>query len=160
MLTLVLLLTAPAALAPAGPGRPVSSGAAAITADGSRVFVLNPDSGTVSVVATANPATIAETHVGAEPRTLALSPDDSRLYVTSAATRTLTVLDAPTLSAVKTIAVGAEPYGVVPDPARRSLVYVASSALDRIEVVDVRHGRVVARIVVLHGVELFAEAPR
>lgn len=135
--------------------RPASSGATAITADGARVFTVNPDSGTVSAVATATRTKLAETAVGAEPATLALTADGASLLVTSRAAGTLTVLDASTLTPVSVIPVGAEPYGVVADPLGR-LAYVAASVVDAqaspptlrgvVRVVDLARGGVVATV--------------
>ncbi len=73
---------------------PIASGSAAITADGSTVFVVNPDSGAVSAVDTRTDEKIGEVFVGDNPRSLSLSPDGQRLYVTSQGSSTLTILDA------------------------------------------------------------------
>ena len=126
-------------------GRASASGAAAITADGARVFVANPDSDSVSLVDTRTDEPVAEVVVGTDPRSLALGPGDRHLYVTGHGSATLTILSAESLSAVATFAIGAEPYGVVAD-LRGHLVYVASSALAAVEVVDVRLRQVIGRI--------------
>lgn len=124
-------------------GTASASGAAAITLDGSTVFVVNPDSGSVSAVSTRTDEKAGEVSVGEDPRALALGPEGRRLYVTSQASGTLTVLDPEGLLA--RIPVSAEPYGVVADP-RGHLVYVASPATATVEVVDVRLRQVIARI--------------
>ena len=123
-----------------GAGRrtgPSASGNAAITSDGSFVFVVNPDSGSVSAVDTRIDRKIGETRVGDDPRALALSLSGRYLYVTSEDSATLTVLDTSRQTPLATIRVGAEPYGVVADPGGQ-LVYVASSASASIEVVEIR----------------------
>ena len=105
----------------------------AITADGSRVFVVNPDSGSVSVLATGTDEKIGEVPVGEDPRALALSPDGRFLFVTNQTSGTLTVLDADRLARLATIPVGPEPYDVVVSPL--GLVFVTSSAGAAVEVV-------------------------
>ena len=126
-------------------GAASTSGAVAIAADGSRLFVANPDSGSVSAADTVAEVKAGEAPVGEDPRAVALGPEGRRLYVTSQGSSTLSVLDAGTLAPLATVSVGAEPYGVVADP-RGHLVYVASAATDAVEVVDVRLARVIARI--------------
>jgi len=126
-------------------GTASASGAAAVAPDGTTVFVVNPDSNSVSAVTTRTDEKAGETAVGEDPRSLALGPEGRRLYVTSQGAATLTVLDPERLAVLATIPVGAEPYGVVADP-RGHLVYVASSATATIEVVDVRLRQIIARI--------------
>src|SRR5688500_2087015 len=109
----ILLALGTPALSTAGAA---SSGAAALSADGATVFVLNPDSGTVSAVALSPLAKTAEAPVGPDPRTLAVSADGTRLYATSAQAGTLIVLRTSDLGLVRTIRLGVEPYGVVADP--------------------------------------------
>jgi YVTN family beta-propeller protein len=143
-------------------GAASASSATAITPDGRRVFVVNPDSGSVSAVSTETDAKTAEVPVGREPHSLALGPEGRRVYVASQGSATLTVLDAASLAPLATIPVGAEPYGVVVDP-RGHLVYVASSALAAVEVVDARLGQVVGRIPVgpkPKGLAVSADAAR
>ena len=113
-----------------------------ITPDGTTVFVVNPDSGSVSAIDTASETTRAEIIIGRDPRILALSPDGQRLYVTSQASATLTILETQPFSALATLRVGPEPYGVVADP-NGHLVYVAASGADQIDVVDTELAQVV-----------------
>ena len=126
-----------AARAPVSSVAASASGSAGVTADGSTVFVVNPDSGSVSAVDTRTDEKIGEVFVGEDSRSLGLSPDGQRLYVTSQGSSTLTVLDAARLAVLTTIRVGAEPYGVVTDPTGQFL-YIASSVTSSVEVVDLR----------------------
>ena len=116
-----------------------------LTPDGTTVFVVNPDSGSVSAIDTASKATLAELIVGRDPRMLTIGPDGQRLYVTSHASATLTILDVQSFSALATLRVGPEPYGVVADPTSH-LVYVAASGADRIDIADTKLAQVVATI--------------
>ncbi len=111
---------------------PVASGSVTITSAGSTVFVVNPDSGSVSAADTRTDEKIGEVFVGDEPRSLSLSPDGQRLFVTNHGSSTLTVLDAARLAVLATIRVGAEPSGVVADPTGQ-FVYIASSATASVE---------------------------
>ena len=116
-----------------------------ITPDGTTVFVVNPDSGSVSAIDTASETTRDELVIGRDPRMLAVGPDGHRLYVTSRASATLTILDTQPFSILTTLHVGPEPYGVVADP-NGHLVYVAASGADRIDVVDTELAHVVDTI--------------
>ena len=116
-----------------------------ITPDGTTVFVVNPDSGSVSAIDTASETKLDELVVGRDPRILAVGPDGHRLYVTSQASATLTILDVQQFSTLATLRVGPEPYGVVADPTGH-LVYVAASGADRIDVVDTELAQVVDTI--------------
>ena len=118
-----------------------------LTPDGTTVFVVNPDSGSVSAIDTTSETTWDELVVGRAPRILALSPDGQRLYVASQASATLTILDTRPFSIRTTLRVGPEPYGVVADPNGR-LVYVAVSGADRVDVVDTELTQVVDTIAV------------
>ena len=116
-----------------------------LTPDGTALFVVNPDSGSVSAIDTASETTLDELIVGRDPRMLTIGPDGQRLYVTSQASATLTILATQPFSVLTTLRVGPEPYGVVTDPNGR-LVYVAASGVDRIDVVDTHLNQVVDTI--------------
>ena len=116
-----------------------------ITPDGTTVFIVNPDSDSVSAIDTASETKLDEIIVGRDPRILTIEPDGQRLYVTSHASATLTILDVQSFSVLTKLRVGPEPHGVVADPNGR-LVYVAASGADRIDVVDTALAQVVDTI--------------
>ena len=87
-----------------------------ITPDGTTVFVVNPDSGSVTAIDTASETKRDELRIGRDPRILAVGPDGQQLYVTSQASATLTILDTQPFSIRTKLRVGPEPYGVVADP--------------------------------------------
>ena len=118
-----------------------------MTPDGTAVFVVNPDSGSVSAIDTASDTKLAEISVGLDPRILALGPDGQRLYVTSRASATLTILNTQPFLILAKLRVSPDPYGVVADPNGR-LVYVAASGAARVEVVDTELAQVVDTIAV------------
>ena len=124
-----------------------ASGSIAITPDGATVFVVNPDSGSVSALDTVSATTLDEILVGRDPRSLALELDSQRLHVTNQASATLSILETHPLTRHATLRVGPEPYGVVADPTSR-FVYVAATGADRIDVVDAELVEVVDTIAV------------
>jgi YVTN family beta-propeller protein len=85
--------------------------------NGSKAFVANTVSGTVSIMRTniAN-GVIRRPHahvaVGTEPYGLALTPNGTKLYVTNARSGNVSVIDTATEVVVNTIAVGPEPRGL------------------------------------------------
>ena len=88
----------------------------ALLPDGSKAYVANTASGTVSVVTRdAKGKFVAPTMhiaVGTEPYGLALAPNGTRLYVANARSNTVSVIATTTDTVVKTIAVGPEPRGI------------------------------------------------
>lgn len=85
--------------------------------DGSKVYVANTVSGTVTVMRTnlANGAVGRPLHVavGTEPSALVLTPNGSKLYVANSRSNSISVIDTQTDTLVKTITgVGFEPRGL------------------------------------------------
>ena len=117
------------------PTSAIATSSIGLTPDGTTLFVVNPDSGSVSAIDTASETKLAELIVGKDPRMLTFSPDGQRLYVTSQASATLAILDTQPFSIRTKLRVGPEPYGVVAAP-NGHLVYVAASGADRIDVID------------------------
>ncbi len=121
-----------------------SSSAIAITEDGSRLLVVNPDSNSVSVMEPASGEKLAEITVGDDPRTVALE-GNSRAYVANRGSDTVSVIDLNELAVVATIEVGHHPYGVVMGP-QGSLAFVANSGSDSISVIETISLQVIATI--------------
>jgi len=115
-----------------------------VLAPSGRLFTVNPDSGSVSVVDTVTHRKVLERSVGKDPRMLALSPDSRYLYVTSQGSGTLRAFHLEDLAPAGVIQAGAEPYGVVTSPAG-DVVYVAASASAAVEVIRVNDSRHVTR---------------
>jgi uncharacterized protein (TIGR03437 family) len=89
----------------------------AVSPDGSRVYVANTVSGTVSVLAVNRLTNIYDTvvatiRVGTEPYGLALTPRGRKLYVANARSNNVSVIDTATNAVVKTIDAGFEPRGI------------------------------------------------
>jgi YVTN family beta-propeller protein len=90
----------------------------ALSPNGSRAYVANTVSGTVSVLSV-NPAgtpvatLLTTVDVGTEPYGLALTPNGQRLYVSNARSNNVSVINTATNTVVATIAnVGFEPRGI------------------------------------------------
>ena len=132
--SLALLLLAALASAPALAVQARSS-AIAVTPDGARVWVVNRDSNSVSVLDTVTSALLAETPVGREPRTLAITPDGAKVYVACLGSNRVDVLDGATFALLRSIAVGREPFGVAVAP-NGARVYVTATSSGTVSVID------------------------
>jgi YVTN family beta-propeller protein len=92
-------------------------GSVAFMPDGSKAYVANTVSGTVSVVDTSRgylrPGRTHHVRVGTEPSAVVLTPNGTKLYVANARSNTISVIDTRTDQVVKTISgVGFEPRGL------------------------------------------------
>lgn len=87
-----------------------------ITGNASRVYSVNPDSGTVTALDAATTTKVWETSVGREPRTLAIGPD-GRIWVTVQGDDRLVALNTDgTVSRTVQLAYGSGPHGVAFTP--------------------------------------------
>ena len=79
-----------------------------------RLWVVNPDHGSVSVFDLAMSTRMATVAVGAQPRTLAVAPD-GRIWVVNQEAASLSVISPSTLAVVQTVALprASQPYGIV-----------------------------------------------
>ena len=121
----------------------------AFSPDGSRLFVANRNSDTVSVIDTTT-NTVDETiqlAPGDFPVDVAVSPDFRFVYVTNYFGATVTVIDIFSDLVIDTIPVGAGPQGVAfsPDGNR---AYVANFDDNTVSVIDTVNGTVIATPVV------------
>jgi len=106
-------------LAPPTAVSPTRSSLLALNPAGAELWVANPDSDSVSVLAVSGNSLVklAEIAVARNPRTLAFSPDGTRVYVACQDANELWVLDAAARTSARRIAVGHRPYGVAVAPA-------------------------------------------
>jgi YVTN family beta-propeller protein len=111
-----------------------SSSAIALTPNGETLAVVNPDSNTLTLIATASLEKLAEVQVGVDPRTVAIDAAGTYAYVANRGSGTLSVVDLNAHELVTTVQVGYQPYGVVVDPDGR-WVYVANAGADSISVI-------------------------
>lgn len=103
-----------------------------IVGSATQVFSVNPDSGTVAAIDAGTLAKVWETHVGREPRTLAVAPD-GRVWVAVQGDDKLVVLNAHDGSVAQSVWLpyGSAPHGVVftPDQETGLVTLEGSSAL-------------------------------
>ncbi|MGA4879458.1 IPT/TIG domain-containing protein [Streptomyces lydicamycinicus] len=106
-----------------------------LSPDGTRAYVGNRGSDTISVIDTATDTVTATIPTGAGPVLVALGPDGTRGYVTVADAGLVSVLDTATNTLVTDIPVGAGPSmaAVTPDGTR---VYVTQQADTTVSVID------------------------
>jgi YVTN family beta-propeller protein len=112
---------------------PSHSSPIAVTSDDSKIVVVNPLNGTVTILNVAGDANqkIAEVQVGVEPQTVAISNDDKFAYVTNQGSNTVSKIDLTTNTKVADIPVGVEPYGIAltPDGIRAYVVNGGSGSV-------------------------------
>jgi YVTN family beta-propeller protein len=125
---------------------PLSSGPVQITADDKTVWVVNPDTDTVTAVDAQAHQRGAEYRVGHEPRNLAVSPDGTYVFVANAGEDTLSVIDVKNGKVLADkITVGTEPYGLAFSP-NGSYLYVANARSSTVSVVDPKNMKVITTI--------------
>jgi len=83
-----------------------------------RVYVVNPDNDSVTVINTTDGSVVREVPVGDEPRSIAQG-EPNRMYVVNKADASISVLDTNSLTVVKTISLprASRPHGIVIDRA-------------------------------------------
>lgn len=95
---------------------------------GERIWVVNPDNDTVSVMSAATNALLAEIAVGTAPRAIAIAPD-GRIWVTNKASASISIINPSTLSVAAThnLPFASQPHGLVFAP-NGSAAYVVLEA--------------------------------
>lgn len=140
---------------------PMVSSTIALTSDDRALWVVNPDSDSVSLIDPATRTLTAELALGdappavdgttqryepkVAPRALAILPGDRKLYVAGQAANKIYVVDAMARSVTKTIDVGAEPTAVVAAP-DGGAVYAVSHEAAVVTKIDPRKDEVVATL--------------
>src|SRR5262245_31453759 len=126
----------------------------ALTADETRLVVVNREANTVSIIqvkdANGNDVSnkIAEIAVGQEPRCVTIHPTDRAAYVTNAISGTVSVIDLVLNREVGQINVGTEPRGCALTP-DGSLLYVANHTEGTVSILIVSGGD--PRNLITHG---------
>jgi YVTN family beta-propeller protein len=125
---------------------PLSSGPVQITADDKTVWVVNPDTDSVTAVDAQTNQRGPEYGVGDEPRNLAISPDGAYVFVANAGEDTLSIIDAKNGKVLADkITVGMEPYGLAFSP-NGGRLYVANARSNTVSVVDPKNMTVITTI--------------
>jgi YVTN family beta-propeller protein len=133
-----LIATIPVGVAPLFPQR---------TPDGTKVYIPNFGSNTVSVICTNKNHVVATIPVGIAPTSVAIDPTSTTAYVTNSGSATVSVINIPTDTVVATISVGNSPVDatVARDGSR---VYVSNSADNTVSVINPITNLVIATIAV------------
>ncbi len=116
-----------------------------------RVWVVNPDTNTVSVFDAATRSKLAETAVGTAPRALAIAPD-GRVWVTNAEAATISILSNSTFAVAQTIALprGSRPFGIAFDQANAWVALEATGRILRLNSAGVQTADIDAGLNVRH----------
>jgi YVTN family beta-propeller protein len=88
----------------------------AISPDGSRAYVANRNSASVSVISLADNTVVGTIPVGLGPTGVVVSRDGSRVYVANRTAHTISVINTADLTSVGTIPAGGEPMGLSLSP--------------------------------------------
>ncbi len=121
------------------PIEPAASGLLGASADGSRLYAVNTDSATITIVdvgqESASEKALVQLSVGTEPRGIAVDPRGGRVYVSNFADDSITVLDVDRGRTLRILTTGRHPYGVVVS-ADATHLYVAESGAASIQEFD------------------------
>jgi len=107
---------------------PTRSTAISVTSDGSEVWVVNPDHGTVSVIDAGTNTLAAEIPVGAEPWCVALHPFRPEAWVTSQADHRVYIVDRVSRAVTDSLDAGYETFGVAFNPEETVAVVTATGS--------------------------------
>lgn len=117
----------------------------AVAPDGSRAFVANIGSGSITAIDLAKGEKIADVATGEGAEGVAVSPDGSRVWVTNRAADTVTAVDATTLEVVATVEPGSFPIRAEVTPDGR-WVLVSNARSGTISVIDAESAEVARTI--------------
>lgn len=114
----------------------------------SRIWVVNPDNDSVSVLDTTSNSLISEINLGtgSSPRNVAIAPD-GRIWVTNKGAASITVISPTTLAVVQTIAMprASQPHGIAFAP-NGSAAYVVLEATGQLVKLDPSTGAQLATV--------------
>ncbi|MDD7935960.1 Hsp70 family protein [Actinomycetospora straminea] len=119
--------------------------AAAVTPDGSRLWVPNHDSGSISIIDTASNTLVRDVQVAPNPHWVEFSRDGTRAYTANHESNLVSVLDTATSAVVAEVPVGTSPHSVAVHPTR-PLVANVNYDSDEVTMIDTTTNTVVARV--------------
>ena len=154
--SIVVVDTADRSVVAAIPTQANFTGGPAVSPDGRFVYFTDPQSSTVSVIATATNAIVATFPVGEkypalgpnEPSDLSFTPDGSLAYVPNGQSATVSAIDAANNTVIKNILVHRDPGHVVmtPDGTKAYVEVCCFNSPHQLEVIDTTLNRVTATI--------------
>jgi YVTN family beta-propeller protein len=118
---------------------------AAVTPDGTRLYVPNHDSGTVSVIDTRTRKLLTKFSVPRNPHYVAFSADGSRAYLANHESNLVSVVDTSSNTVVNRIPVGTSPHSLAVNP-KRSLVAVGDYDSGDVRFIDTGTNAVVGTV--------------
>lgn len=130
--------------------RPSRSSTIALSEDGARVSMVNPEDGSLSTFRTDTLALTSRARTGAEPSAVVLSPDGLVAYVANRADANVVKVEGLSSAAPRVsppVKVGAEPTGLALSPSG-ALLFVAEWAEGRVSVIDTEFMTVVNTLAV------------
>ena len=122
-----------------------SNGGIVFTGDGSRLYLSNHETSSVSVFDTATNQPLAEISVGLSPLGVAITPDSRYVYVANQDSNTVSVISTTTNTVVQTIPVGLNPIWITISP-DGSRAYVSNQYDYTLSVIDIVSNVVVGDI--------------
>jgi RHS repeat-associated protein len=123
-------------------------GNAAITPDGTKAYISNYWSSTVSVIRTSDSTVIATVNVGNYPRGIAITPDGTKVYVAQGNNSgTVAVIKTSDNTVVATVPVGSYPgrIAITPDGSK---TYVLNYDTNTVSVIRISDNTVIATVTV------------
>jgi molecular chaperone DnaK len=118
---------------------------AAVTPDGTKLYVPNHDSGTVSVIDTATNAVTSEIRVAPNPHWIEFSKDGTRAYIANHESNVVSVLDMSNNTVLAEIPVQKSPHSVAVHPTRPLVANVNYDSAS-VTMIDTNTNKVVATI--------------
>jgi YVTN family beta-propeller protein len=110
-----------------------------------QVWVVNPDSGSVSVIDAQKNRLITEIWVGGEPWSLAIAPAEQTVYVTDKAGGVFIEIDAVSFEVENRLLVGAEPAAVLLHPSQNT-AYITLQTAAQVAVIDLVQFKAIKKI--------------
>lgn len=136
----------------------LSPGELAISADGTRLYVVCEKSDELLVVDTTTGSLVKRVPVGHQPRGVFVAADGKQIYVANSWTDTVSAVDAEKLEVVRSIPAGFEPTSVVSDREGKT-VYVANRLSNDVSVIDLATGEEIKRLAAGRGASYLTLSP-
>jgi YVTN family beta-propeller protein len=127
----------------------------AVSANGSRLYVVCEGTNEVVQVDAAAGTVVGRVRVGQHPKSVAISADGRQLYVANSWSDTVSVIDTASFKVVRELAAGFEPNAAVADLEGRFL-YVANRIGNDISVIDLGRGVETKRLLAGRGAAYLA----